>query len=323
MDIRRTLVVACVALGVVASPLVVPVLAHGNIVKAVPQQATDGEVLAESVYSLDDTWLVAHRDDDGSIGEAIGHTAISPNQLHTEVAVPIDDDVWSSWDGTRTVHLVLHLDDGDGSFSPTDDEILETNNVTAGTTVTVERASGPVYVHASRIDRIETNGSVPIREATLPAGGFVVLESPDGDRTVGHFGLDAGTHEDLEVRIDETYYRQQSTRFEVRAVLYRDDGNGEFDDADSPITAGSEPIGTTVELARTDDRTPTGDTSDDSSGDDGESHEHDDGHDHETTAADGSSPTATEGSDGPGFGVAVTLAAVLIGALLGIRRLSH
>lgn len=324
MNVRRTLAVVLLALGVVASPLVVPVLAHGNIVNAVPQHATNGAVLAESVYALDDTWLVAHRDDGGAIGEPIGHTAISPNQLHTEVSVPIDDDVWSAWDGTRTVHLVLHHDDGDGSFSPADDEILETNNITAGTTVAVERASQRVYVHASRVDRIETNGSVPIREAALPADGFVVLESPDGEQTVGHLALDAGTHEDLEVRIDETYYRRQSTRFAVRAVLYRDDGNGEFDDADSPITAGSEPIGTTVELSRTDERTPTGETPADSDDENG-SHEHDDGHDHEheTTAPGGdATQTATEGSDGPGFGVAVALAAVLTVALLGIRRLS-
>lgn len=320
---RRILgVVAVLTAVVLLSVAPLPVAAHTNTIEAVPQVSPDGTVVAESVFVFEDAWLVVHRDDGGEIGEPIGHRAVPTNSLETEVPVEIDADVWESWEGSHAVHLALHHDDGDGEFSPADDPILGTEETTAATRIVVERGETRAYVHAARIDPLETAGNVSVRATVLPTDGYLVAHpAGETDRVVGTTALDAGDHAGTSVRLDETFYRQQPRQFDISVTVYRDDGDEEFDDADTPVRAGEEPVATTVTLERTDDRTPTPTTA----GEDGHDHEHDEEneshtHNPDTDGETVSSPTQTSGDDGAGPGPILALLAVASAALLAKAR---
>lgn len=320
---RRILGVGAVLTAVVllsVAPL--PVAAHTNTIEAVPQVSPDGTVVAESVFVFEDTWLVVHRDDGGEIGEPIGHRAVPTNSLETEVPVDIDADVWESWEGSRSVHLALHHDDGDGEFSPADDPILGTEETTAATRIVVERGDARAYVHAARIDPLETSGNVSVRAAVMPTDGYLVAHPvSDSGQVVGAIPLEAGDHDSTSIRLDETFYRQQDRQFEITVAIYRDDGDGTLGDGDTPVLAGDESVATTVTLERTDDRTPTPTTAEG----DGHDHEHDDeneSHTHgpDTDSVTESTPTQTTGDDGAGPGPLLVLLAVAAAALLARTR---
>lgn len=330
---RPTAIVAGLCVLVFVTVFAIPVLAHANTLEADSQVSPDGTVQAESVFVFEDAWLVVHRDDSGEIGEAIGHRRVPPNNLETEVPVEINRSVWADWNGSRPVHLALHHDDGDGTFTPTDDPILSTIETTAATRIVVERGSERAAVHAARIEAQQTNGSLTVRQAVLPADGFLVLHPPaDADRVVGTASLSAGGHQSTSFGIDEAWYRQQEQRFELSITLYRDDGNGEFGSTDTPIQAGEEAVSTTVTLERTDERTPMATTEDT----DGHDHEHteeteddhhdDSSHDHEDDTTTGS-PTPTDapttdltGADGAGPGPVLVLVAIAVGAIVMASR---
>jgi hypothetical protein len=301
--------VAALALTLAAVP--VPVAAHVNHVSADPQVSPDGTLVAETAFIATDGYLAVHRDDGGEVGDAIGHTTLSSDDLQTDVAVTVDPAVWANW-STDEVWLVLHTSDGDGRFEPaSDDPVLETFGASAGTRVTVTRGDRAlVTVEAFAPQRLNaSHTSVRVRNATLPSDGAVVVRAQESGQVLGRTTLSAGGHTNVSVALDEAYL-EANEQFAVEAVLV--DGDR------SPVTAGDSPVATTFGVRyRSEGGTPTPAvvqtaTATAANAGDSETNSTDSG-----TGTDGS----TTGVTGPGFGFLAALVALTLVALFASRGL--
>lgn len=238
---RRTLAVLLALLACAA--LAVPVAAHANHVAADPQVTPDGTLVVESAFILDDGFVAVQRDDGGDPGSVVGHAPLSGGDgFRTDVEVAIDADAWADWDGPARVHLVLRSDDGDGEFDPDDDRIVRSLGSTAAAVVTVDRGERAVVTARGVSPQRAAGGAVTVRRAVLPADGHLVLENVSDGRVLGTTSLAAGAHANVTVPLDASAGTADTVG--VRAVLYRDDGDGAFDDGDEPVTAGGEPVAT-------------------------------------------------------------------------------
>jgi hypothetical protein len=245
------LFVAVAAVGAAAAPGL-----HGNHVEVDPQVSADGRVVAESTYLLARGFLVVRADDDGDPGRVLGHSPVLPKgETRLGTTVRIDPGEWRAWSGGRAVWLVLHRDDGDGTFEPGSDPALEgVLGGVAGERVRVAKGERPAAVVAQGIGaRDYRNGTVGIPRVSLPADGYVVVSTaPDGGggEVVSVVGLPAGTYRDVRAPVERGVVARQSERFPLRATLYLDDGDGAFGDADAPVTVGGGPVNTTFLVRR-------------------------------------------------------------------------
>jgi hypothetical protein len=239
--VRALAAALCVAL-VVASASG-PAIAHVNHVEADAQLSPDGTVVVESAYVAGDGYLTVQRDDDGDPGEVLGHRPLSGGSgFQTELNVSVDESAWRNWTGATTVHLVLRTDDGDGEFDPSDDDVLQAFGRPTEAVVTLERGNrGAVSARSFSPLRTE-GGAVPVRYAALPTSGHLVVENASDGRAVGSVALDAGVHRDVAVPLDGIGDREEN--LPVRAVLYRDDGDGTFTGDEEVVVAGDEPVAT-------------------------------------------------------------------------------
>lgn len=290
---------------------------HGNHLTTDAQVVADGEVLVESLFVLSDGFLVIRADDDGDPGEPIGHRRIDSG-FQRAVTVDTDPSFWDDRDGPVRLHAALHADDGDGEFEFGEDPVLRSPATgTALSTFTAAAGEEGAHLSARAFSGQSADGpAVTIRRAAVPSNAELVvheatLERTLGDR-VGSRSLSAGTHENVEVPLDESYF--ESLEVGSRTQLYvtvHADGD--------PLTVGEEPVRTLFEIRRSngssgDDwsvntpvpttagtETPAGTTAAPT----------------ETTTAP---PATTAPGDGgaPGFGVAATLAAVAGIALLAV-----
>lgn len=323
--------VALVAAAVVLAAVPLPVAAHVNHVSADPQVSPDGTLVAETAFIAADGYLAVHRDDDGDVGEAVGHVPLTAaGGLKTDVAVAVDPDVWADWT-TGKLWLVLHTSDGDGQFEPeSDDAVLETFGQPAGTRITVEKGDRALATAETfapqRLN--DSHTSVRIRNATLASDGAVVVRAADGGQVLGLTELSAGRHTNVSVALDESFL-ESNERFGAKAMLV---SGGE------PVTAGDAPVATVFGVRyRDEESTPTpalvrtatptaesaggaGDETDGGSGASGE------------TAAGASNDDATAGGPdddgggttgvaGPGFGLLAALLALAALALVARRGL--
>jgi hypothetical protein len=367
---RRSLAAAALALACVAALATVPlpVSAHVNDIRTDPQVSADGTVTVETAYVAGDAWLAVYADDDGDRGEVIATKRLSGAGFRTDLGVTIDSDAWSDWSegDARRVHVALHNDEGSSGFDREEDNVLTFFGREATDTFTLER--GPAaYVGARAFSPQATDDpTVQVRSATLPTDGHLVVRNVTAPGTdnetaaepVGATALDAGSHENVTVRLDESYYEELGPRPRVAFTLYADDGDGQFGAGDDPIRAGEAGVTTFLFLNRTDAGSSggndggTGSDSGDGSvvttatatvgsgGDDGS-----DGGSVVTTAtptdtptptaasSDGSgatdSDTGSDGGDGtagtstdgqPGLGVAATLVGLLATVALAAGR---
>ncbi|MFB6223806.1 MAG: hypothetical protein ABEH86_09080 [Haloarcula sp.] len=324
-QVTTIVAVLLVVLSLVAIPIA---SAHTNYVSADPQHSVDGTITAELVYTLSDSWLVVHRDDNGSVGEPTGHTLVrAAGGFKTNKSVSVNHSVWRNWSGTQMVHLVLHNADGDGQFDPADDPILTTGGDPVSSRIAVERSDKRATIGAEGFSPATTNGTVTIRTVQVPTDSLVVLHKDSANSTaVGEISLAEGTHHNTTITLDDPFYRSQNDRFRMTAVLYRDDGDGAFESGDSPIRAGDELVATTIHLTPSDTSTPTP-TPSETQTDDG----HD--HDHGTATSESATPTTSSGdaleqtqtntttdTTGPGFGIVLSVIAISIGLLLWRRQ---
>jgi PGF-CTERM protein len=253
------LALACVA-ALAAVPL--PVSAHVNDVRADPQLSADGTVTVETAYVAGDAWLALYADDDGSRGELIGTERLSGAGFRTDYAATIDDDAWSDWSAgeARRVHVALHNDKGSSGFDREEDNVLTFFGREAATTFTLER--GPTaYVGTRAFSPQATDDpTVRVRSVTLPADGHLVVRNVTAPGTdnetaaepVGATALDAGSHANVTVRLNESYYERLGPRPRVAFTLYADDGDGRFGAGDDPVRAGEDSVTTFLFLNRTD-----------------------------------------------------------------------
>jgi len=221
----------------------VPVSAHVNHVEADSQVVADGRVVAETAFIATDGWVVLHADDGGEPGEPIGHTAISSEGGPKEdVPVPVAGDVWRDWSGNRTVWVTLHTDDGDGTFEPSDDAQLTLFGEPAGTQITVRKGERPARVLVAGFAPQRANDStVTVRHVSLPSDGYLVVHNDTGDapgKIVGTTPLGVGTHRNVSVDIDDSFFDSRGSQLTLWGVVYTDDGSGTFDGDDHPVRAG-------------------------------------------------------------------------------------
>lgn len=244
---------------------------HGYHVSAHPQ-VVDDAVVIESVFLMADGFLVVHADNDGRPGRVLGHVPVGMGS-HTVVDVPLEAGVTIPQTSV-TLWAVLHRDaDGDGTFDPGRDDPIRTFGSIAGTTVAVRRGSHPVAVAApGQLDR-PSSGSVVIRRVELAEHGYLVvhdLENGSTGRVVGATPLSPGTHDNVTVDLSPAFVANQSGPFDLRAVVYHEDGDededededgeGEFDpSSDRPVTVGSMTVSSRISVRPVaDDATTTG-----------------------------------------------------------------
>lgn len=170
----------------------------------------------------------------------------------------------------------------------------------------------------SMADQTTEGGAVTVERATLPVGGYVVAHAADGS-VLGHSEyLEAGSHEDVTVGLDEPLAGDA----ELVAMPHADDGDREYDfpDADRPyLTAAGDPVvdsaRVTVEAAETTAAETAAETA---------TAERTEAATTEATTTERATRTTTEGevtpSTAPGFGAGVAVAALLAAALLALRR---
>lgn len=292
---------------------------HGNHVEADSQRSANGTVTVEAVRPLLDGFVVLHRDDNGSIGEPIGHERVSVDDgYQSGLNVAIDESTWADWNGTETVWVVFHENNGDPSFSPDEDPIATTFGSVRGRSVSVSKADHEASVVAERSSPQESTGeTVTVSRAAISQDGYLVVRTESGTdgEVVGVTPLSRGVHEDVTVEVDDSVFDTNRTVVGLHAQLYADDGDGTFSDADQQIRAGDDVVSSLFLVRHVEDasttttaavKTPTS-------------------NDVVTpTTTSSTSPPSDDPSSGiPGFGLAqATLAsiAVLVGSVLFGRQ---
>lgn len=232
----RALIGAAVLLALVSQA----VGAHGAYITADDQVSADGEVVVRNVHVLVDRYVVLYAGDDEP-ERIVGHAAVSAGS-NSAVSIDTADGYWTAVEGNVTVWALLHSRDGDGRFDPSVDRPLESARHDGARFTVRKSRRGDANVVPAPTGGIDTDdATIALRRVELPTDGFVVLHADDGDaagEVVGRTALDAGLHEDVDVAIDEAFFRGQSGQFPLRAVVYADDGDGEFGPGDRPVGVG-------------------------------------------------------------------------------------
>jgi PGF-CTERM protein len=221
-------------------------------------------------------------------------------------------------DGDETYDFVETSGGADGPFLDGNDRI-----VMAG-------ATASVTAHVAAADQETDSETVVVDEVTLHDGGFVTVHDSsladgavfDSIRGTSDY-LAPGTHEDVEIRLDEPLSEDGS----VYAMAHRDtNGNEAYDfpategGEDGPYVAAGAPVMSLADATVTADNDDGMDGNDSMDGDDEmDGNDSMDGDD-EMNGDDGTSNDATTNDDTPGFGAVVALVALLATALLAHRR---
>ena len=238
----RRAAVALAALLVLASvPL--PVAAHANHITAGAQVTPDGTIVVDGIYMTSDGYLTVHRDDGGEPGERIGVTEVTPRSFRSNLRVGIDQRAWEGWE-TGDVHLLVRSDDGDGTFEPEADPVIESFGSPVAATITVEKGDRAVVTAARQYTQQTRRGTLDVRSLTTPIDGYIVVSNADTGERVGTESVAAGTHEHVAVTLDS------GERGDVRldATLHRGDGDGGIGE---PLRAGETPVAATFTVERT------------------------------------------------------------------------
>lgn len=316
------LAIALLTAGALVLAVVGPAVGHGNHATAHPQVSADGTIRLEEVFLTQDGYLVLHRDDDGQPGAVIGHRPIDGG-LSTDVSVRVDPATWQNVSGNVTLWATVHASNGDDQFEPGEDPLLSWFGEPAGDRITVGKRGTAVAVLTRGGGPLES-GQLPVTRVVFGQQGHVVIHLDDGStaadgslgRVVGHRTVAAGNHTDVRVPVSITPPAENESR-RLRVVAYRDDGDGRFDEADTPVRVDDQFVASPYLLqssrqtATVAIRTPSPTTA-------------------RTVTATGETPTSTTGAvtptnttsaDGAGLGaVATVVALVSIGCLLALRR---
>jgi hypothetical protein len=247
---RRSFVaVAFCALLLVATVLVVsgPALAHINGVDVDTQVSADGTVEVESATALVEGYLVVHRDDGGSPGEAIGHVPIAKGDAFRQgIEIPVDEDVWAEWGDNRTVWIALHREAGGEGFDPATDPIHRGFTGLIQKRIRLGKGDRPASIVAETPAPQQTNGTVVVRRVAMPADGAVVLRPTTANGTgsvAGTRSLRAGVHRNVTVEVRDETFATHGRVVEFVAQVYV---GGE-----TPAVSGVEPVRVAGETVRT------------------------------------------------------------------------
>lgn len=238
---RRSLLgaVFC-ALLLVATVLVAsgPALAHINGVEVDTQISADGTVEVESATALVEGYLVVHRDDGGSPGEAIGHVPIAEGDAFRQgIEIPVDERIWAAWGDNRTVWIALHREAGGGGFDPAADPIHRGFTGLIQERIQLGKGDRPAGVVAETPAPQQTDGTVVVRRVAMPADGAVVLRPTTAngtDSVAGTRSLRAGVHRNVTVEVRDETFAAHGRVVDLAAQLYVG--------GVTPSTSGAEPV---------------------------------------------------------------------------------
>ncbi|MEM9950065.1 MAG: hypothetical protein AAF846_00585 [Chloroflexota bacterium] len=188
-----------------------------------------------------DAWVVAHNDDNGDLGDVLGHTFLEEG---TSQAIPL----LLSGDITPLVHVTIHLDTGElEKFDYLDDPTLDTPYELATGIARTTIATSPTLrlndqiVIGSDLTRNQ-NEQVPvlIDSVLSPDAGWIVIYADDGTGQLGDFigvaPVQAGFNDEVNVLVTQAEVTPR-----LYAVLHRDTGQsqvfeyGDIDDVDMPF----------------------------------------------------------------------------------------
>ena len=232
--------------------------AHGNHLTVDPQVSSDGTVVVENFFLQNGGYLVLHADKGGEPGKVVGVRQFGSG-YHSSVPIRMDRQFWRSGGDPVTVWVTLHRSDGDGRFERRQDEIFRSFGGFAGRSVPVAKTdSGRAYVVAANPFEVRqtTDGpNVTIRNVSLASDGYVALHATEQDyspgQVVGQTALPAGTHENVTVSMNASYYRSLDARYDLWAVVHTSDGDGSFDPtSDTVLKAGNETVGSFFSLEK-------------------------------------------------------------------------
>ena len=247
---RRPLPVAVLLLCalLVAATVPLPVSAHSNHLSATSQVSADGSVVVESVFTSQRAHLVVHANDGGELGEALGSRPLAADGMQRNVEVAVDAAAWERWGERRTVWVALHADDGDGEYDA-DDSVFTLFGRRVAERIAVGKGDAAVVTGRGFLGQQTAAPELSVGRVTLPGDGLLVVRDDGTDAVVGTRALSAGTHDDVTVDLNASYFESRSGSFTVRAQLYRDDGDGAFGDGDRSIRAGDAPVETVLPVS--------------------------------------------------------------------------
>lgn len=255
---RQLLLIGVLLTGLFIS-VATPVVAHGNYLAADSQITTDGTIRIEGVFMVTEGWVVLHTDNQGEIGDIIGHTKSELNVFQSNLTVSVKESYWANATGRMRLWAVLHFDaNNDGAFDPSSDPpIGGHDDPNQAVQLDVLKGNDSAFVLTEFEDAQQADGSeVVIRRVRLPVDGYLVIQTDangaPGD-PVGQLNLTAGLYEDVTISIAEHYYHHQPEHFSLWAVIYRGDGDAGFDEGDNPVTVNGSPIASRFEVKRTGD----------------------------------------------------------------------
>ena len=194
-------------------------------------------------------FVVVHEEGDDGFGDVIGSSGLIEAGTSSDISVELDRD---AEDG-ETLYAMLHYDqngneeyDGletDGPVTGDDDSpVLDTFGIT------IEDGGGGDAPSTSASDQVlpaDAPEMVTVDSVSYGEAGFVVIHEQDGDSfgdVIGSSELLEGqdSYDDVEIMLDRAVESGET----LYAMLHTDDGNGEYDDAqtDAPVEANGEVV---------------------------------------------------------------------------------
>jgi PGF-CTERM protein len=327
-----------------------PALAHTNDVEVDSQVSADGRLVVERGYSLVDGYFVVHRTNaTGGIGEAVGHVrALKSNGVRYGFSIPVDGDAWADWGTNRTVWVALHREETGEGFDPADDPVQSGFGGQVADRAELARGDRAVVATEEFEAQRLTTDAVSVRTVRVDRPArleIAVGESGADGRVIGSRALAAGTHEDVTVAIDDAVFARRGRALTLTVRLY---AGGANDSATTQLRAGGDTVDTSFDVERVGSLTVSNVTT--TAGDGGTATAATTGEPDDATGTVTPAPTteplfvtptatatsgdptetpartpaptaaapsvtamdtATTSGDGPGFGVAVTLAALV------------
>jgi len=222
---------------------------HTNDVHVDSQVVGDGTVLVEEAFPLDDAVLVLRLAEEGDAGPVLGERPLGPGP-HNALEVPLDDP--ERIDGVTRLRATLYLDENrNGEYDPGADPPLRSFGEVVADEFSVRRADRSVRLVADdSFGPVQLGETLRVPLVEVADSGHVAVHADDGGapgRVLGVASVAPGVTENLTVRLGDRPPTLEDGTTRLWAVVYADDGDGEFDrSSDRPVTVGEDPVASWV-----------------------------------------------------------------------------
>lgn len=207
-------------------------------VTANDQHISQNILIVSAANVPEDGWIVIHRDNGGApqVPEIISNPVYIQDGTNANIEVHFDDVELT--DG-ETVWVMLHEDtddnqqygfDGSGNgvdapFKDADGNIVMTSTIIRSPEVQI--SDQPVINNTITVDHVEmaTDGWLVVHNET----GAIIGNGPDLTGIIGKVQLSAGTHENVEVQLDDLTYTSGQKLYPMLHIDNGQEGVYEFD----------------------------------------------------------------------------------------------